>query len=195
MTRPARVDWTRLLPGALWALGAVFLVWWAAHNPSADGFQNEYLHHGNALDLYAALTEPDLHTLRWIAYTGYWPWGFLAVPWPMMALLGPGRLALLLGNLLHLAALLWGAGRLGRRLALDQAHLVNIAIGGEPCAVIVWVGDRCRERNALQVWRERLQPRERKAQQIAALAIGKGVHFIDDDALEGGKHVHAVFVA
>ena len=116
MTGPARAGWTRLLPGALWALGAVFLVWWAAHNPAADGFQNEYLHHGNALDLYAALTEPDLHTLRWIAYTGYWPWGFLAVPWPMMALLGPGRLALLLGNLLHLAALLWGAARLGRRL-------------------------------------------------------------------------------
>lgn len=126
--RRAALAW--LQPVALWALGAAFLVWWAAHNPAADGFQNEYLHHGNALDLYAALTEPDLYTLRWIAYTGYWPWGFLAVPWPMMALMGPTRLALLLGNLVHLAALLWGAARLGRRMGAPLAPALLLLCPG-----------------------------------------------------------------
>lgn len=109
------------LPVALWGLGAAYLVWWALLNPCSDGFQNEYLHHGNALDLWGALVDLDQYHLRWYAYTSYWPFGLWVVPWPAMAVLGPTRLALLLGNLVHLAALLWGGWRLGRTLGAPLA--------------------------------------------------------------------------
>ena len=85
--------------------------------------------------------------------------------------------------------------RLGCCFPLDQAHLINVAIGGEPRAIVIGVGHGGREGNALQVWRKRLQPRERQAEQITALTIGKGVDLIDDDAFQRGEHVHAVFMA
>ena len=116
-----RRGWADALPVALWLLGAVYLVWWGTHNPCSDGFQNEYLHHGNALDLWGALVDLDQYHLRWYAYTAYWPFGFLVVPWPAMAVLGPTRMALLLGNLVHLAALLWGGWRMGRTLGAPLA--------------------------------------------------------------------------
>ncbi len=118
------------LPVLLWLLGAAFLVWWAGQNPSSDGFQNEYLHHGNALDLWGALRDLDQYHLRWYAYTGYWPFGLYVVPWPTMAVLGPTRLALLLGNLVHLAALLWGAWRLGRTLHAPLAPALLLLCPG-----------------------------------------------------------------
>lgn len=97
-----------------------------AHNPLPDGFQNEYLHEGNAYDLWGAVTAGDLWHARWYMYTGYWPWGFYAVPWPAMALFGPTRGALLAGNLLHLAVLLWGARELGRALDAPLSPLLLI---------------------------------------------------------------------
>ncbi len=114
------------LPGLLFAACAVYLVWWVTHNPFPDGFQNEYLHVGNAYDLWGALAKGDLWHLRYYAYTGYWPWGFLAIPWPALAVLGPGRLALVSGNLVHLSVMLWAAHRLGRSLhaPLSGAMLV-----------------------------------------------------------------------
>lgn len=97
-----------------WAGLAALLVWWAGENPLPDGFQNEYLHVGNAYDLWGALRDGDVFHLRWYMYTGYWPWGFYAVPWPFLAVLGTSRLALLLGNLVHLGVLLAAMVRLGR---------------------------------------------------------------------------------
>lgn len=107
-----------------WTLAAAWLGWWAVENPLPDGFQNEYLHMGNALDLWGALVALDQWHLRWFAYTGYWPFGFYVLPWPLMALLGPGRAAMLGANLVHLAVLLWGARRLGRDLGAPLAPLL-----------------------------------------------------------------------
>lgn len=103
--------WLLLLPAA------AFLLWWVGANPLPDGFQNEYLLMGNAFDLWGALLDRDQWHLRWYAYTGYWPFGLYVVPWPFMAVLGPSRLALVLGNLVHLAVMLWSARELGRRLS------------------------------------------------------------------------------
>ncbi len=102
----------------LWTLAALFLWWWAGHNPLPDGFQNEYLHVGNAYDLWAAATDLDQLQVRRLFYGGfdYWAPGFYVVPWPLMALIGTGRAALLASNLVHLAVLLWGANALGRSL-------------------------------------------------------------------------------
>ena len=80
--------------------------WWVENNPLSDGFQNEFLHVGNAYDLWSALVASDVWHLRWYMYTGYWPWGLYAVPWPFLAIAGPDRLALIAGNLVHLGALL-----------------------------------------------------------------------------------------
>ncbi|HCH65752.1 MAG: hypothetical protein CL927_10750 [Deltaproteobacteria bacterium] len=132
---------------AIWVVLAGHLWWWVTANPLPDGFQNEYLHVGNAYDLWGALQDRDVWHLRYYMYTGYWPWGFYAVPWPFLATLGPGRLALAAGNLLHLVALLFGAHRLGRRLDAPLAPLLLVLCPGvfgslvrfEPnLAVIAW---------------------------------------------------------
>ncbi len=114
----------------LWLLSAGWLLWWAGHNPLPDGFQNEYLHIGNAYDLWAALRAFDVWHLRWYMYTGYWPWGFYAVPWPFLAVLGPGRLALLLGNLVHLGVLLVAMRSLGRSLGAPLAPVLVLLCPG-----------------------------------------------------------------
>ncbi len=100
----------------MWAASALYALWWSTENPLPDGFQNEYLHVGNAFDLWGAVVDRDVFHMRWYMYTGYWPWAFYAVPWPFLVVLGTTRLALVAGNLVHLAVMLWGAGRLGRTL-------------------------------------------------------------------------------
>jgi len=115
--------WRSLL--ILWLLAGLYLSWWVGSNSLPDGYQNEYLLVGNAYDLWAALLDADIWHLRWYMYTGYWPWGLYAVPWPFMAVLGPTRLALVLGNLIHLAVLLVAVRSLGR------------AVGGKYAPVLV----------------------------------------------------------
>lgn len=85
-------------------------------NTLPDGFQNEYLLIGNAMDLWGALVTADVWHLRWYMYTGYWPWGLYAAPWPFMAILGPTRLAMILGNLIHLGVLIIAVNHMTRRL-------------------------------------------------------------------------------
>ena len=114
----------------LFGLAAAWLGWWASHNPLPDGFQNEYLHVGNAYDLWAALRAFDVWHLRWYMYTGYWPWGLYAVPWPALAIAGPGRLALLSGNLVHLGVLLVAMRSLGRSLGAPLAPLLVLLCPG-----------------------------------------------------------------
>jgi len=104
-----------LLP-LLLMLATAWLWWWVQHDPLPDGYQNEYLLIGNAYDLWQALMKGDLWHVRWYAYTSYWPFGLYMVPWPFLAVLGISRKALLMGNLVHLAVLLWAARDLGRRL-------------------------------------------------------------------------------
>jgi len=113
-----------LLAVAVWLAGAVHLIGWVTHNPLPDGFQNEYLHIGNAYDLWHALVAADTWHMRWYMYTGYWPWGFYAAPWPALGLLGTTQLALVSSNLLHLGAMCWGSWRLGRVFDAPLAPLL-----------------------------------------------------------------------
>ena len=96
-------------------LASLWLVWWCHHNPLPDGYQNEYLHVGNAYDLWGALQTFDIWHLRWYMYTSYWPWGFYAVPWLFLALFGTSQYALVAGNLIHLIAMLVGCRWLQRK--------------------------------------------------------------------------------
>jgi hypothetical protein len=114
----------RWWPLCVWGLLAGWMWWWLGANPLPDGYQNEYLHLGNALDLWEALQRWDVWHLRWYMYTYYWPWGFYAVPWPLMGLLGAGRLALVSGNLVHLGVLLWATAKMGRTLQAPLAPLL-----------------------------------------------------------------------
>ncbi len=125
---PPNVRWPFLL--IVWLCSAVYLCWWVGANPLPDGFQNEYLLVGNAMDLWGALTAGDLWHMRWYMYTGYWPWGLYAVPWPFMAVLGPTHLALVLGNLIHLGVLLAATNSLGRALGGRWAALLVVLCPG-----------------------------------------------------------------
>ena len=108
----------------IWLCAAAYLAWWLGHNPLPDGYQNEYLHVGNAFDLWGALTAGDVWHLRWYIYTGYWPWGLHAVAAPIFAVTGPSRAALVSTNLVHFAVLLWGTARLGRSFGAPLAPVV-----------------------------------------------------------------------
>ena len=94
---------------------SAWLLWWTSNNPLPDGYQNEYLHIGNAFDLFHALQEGDFWHVRWYAYTSYWPWGFYAVPWPFLWVLGGNISTLILSNILYLFVLLWSMHRLSIR--------------------------------------------------------------------------------
>jgi hypothetical protein len=82
----------------LFLLTVLWFSWWHAHNPSPDGYQNEYLHVGNAFDLWEALYLGDVWLLRWHMYTGYWPFGFYILAWPTL-LFGMSYGALVCTNL------------------------------------------------------------------------------------------------
>lgn len=114
----------------LWLLAALYQGWWLACNPLPDGFQNEYLLLGNAMDLWGALRSGDVWHMRWYMYTGYWPWGLYAVPWPFMAVLGPTRTALVMGNLVHLGVLLVAANTMGRALGARWAPVLVLLCPG-----------------------------------------------------------------
>jgi hypothetical protein len=122
------VKWRSII--ILWLLAALYQGWWLAHNPLPDGFQNEYLLLGNAMDLWAALISGDIWHMRWYMYTGYWPWGFYAVPWPFMAVLGPTRVALVMGNLIHLGVLLAAVNTMGRALGARWAPVLVLLCPG-----------------------------------------------------------------
>ena len=120
--------WTSMF--ILWLLAGLYLTWWVSGNPLPDGYQNEYLLIGNAFDLWGALTDLDGWHLRWYMYTGYWPWGLYAIPWPFLAILGPSRLALVLGNMIHLAVLLASVRLLGRAMGGKMAPLLVLLCPG-----------------------------------------------------------------
>ncbi|MCB9765324.1 MAG: hypothetical protein H6739_36455 [Alphaproteobacteria bacterium] len=121
-----------------WLLGAALLLGlgeetaaWLTRNGLPDGYQNEYLHVGNALDLWGALVDRDGWHLRYYLSTNYWPPGFYVWPWPLFKALGATHRAMVLANLGHLAVLLgavWGLARpLGGRFA-GAAAMLTMAI-------------------------------------------------------------------
>lgn len=136
----------------LWVLAAAWAVWWVRHNPLPDGYQNEYLHIGNAFDLWGSWLRADLWHLRHYSETSYWPPGFYVAAFPLlyverMLYETQSRLTLVLSNLGHLAVLLWGMERLGRALGGRLAPWLLVLCPGvfgslvryEPnLAVIAW---------------------------------------------------------
>jgi len=131
---------------------AIWLFWWRAHNPLPDGFQNEYLHVGNAFDLWAALRVGAWWQARLLIEGNYWPPGFYLLATPPLWLAGLIRgtqptLALVASNLLHLGVLLVAARALGRAMGAPWTPLLLVLCPGvfgalvryEPnLAVIAW---------------------------------------------------------
>ena len=115
-----------LLLGLLLVAGLGLGTWaWLQHDPLADGYQNEYLHVGNAFDLFSALMARDGWHLRYYTTHNYWPPFFYIAPWPWLAALGMSRFALVLSNLSWLSLALLCTYHLGRdRIAGAVAILV-----------------------------------------------------------------------
>ena len=84
---------------------------------------------------------------------------------------------------------------IGALLPLDQRNTVEISPWREPAAIVIRVGQRRRERCALQVGAQRLQPRQGKRQQIAPLAGGESVDLVDHDALETAEQFRGFRIA
>ncbi len=101
------------LIAALLTAATVLVVAWTARNGLPDGYQNEFLHVGNALDLWQAAVDGDRWSLGYLLSQNYWPPLFYLAPWPLFAAMGAGHLAMLLTNVLHLAVLLFAVVRLG----------------------------------------------------------------------------------
>lgn len=105
-----------LLGGALVLVYGVEVAAWSDANGIPDGHQNEFLHIGNALDLWGAFVDRDTWHLRYYLTTNYWPPGFYVAPWPLFALMGAGHRAMVLTNLGHFALLLGATYLLGVEL-------------------------------------------------------------------------------
>ena len=101
---------------------------WTARNGIPDGYQNEFLHVGNALDLWGALVEGDTWHLRYYLATNYWPPGFYLAPWPLFALIGATHQAMLLTNVLWLGVLLAATWALGRELGGRGGGLIAMGL-------------------------------------------------------------------
>lgn len=97
---------------------------WLVRNGLPDGYQNEYLHVGNALDLWEAAGRQDTWTLGRLLTEGWWPPGFYLWPWPLFAAGGARHEWMVLANLGHLALLLGAVYALGRALQGARAGLL-----------------------------------------------------------------------
>ena len=111
------------------------MAWWLRHNPLPDGFQNEYLHVGNAYDLWTAALRGAWWQVRLLVEGNYWPPGFYVVPMPLLwiSALTTGTMPsglLVAANLLHLAVLLAAMHRLGKVLNAPWAPLVLMLTPG-----------------------------------------------------------------
>ncbi len=116
-----------LSPLLIWALlllgMGTGMLCWLGRNPFPDGYQNEYLHVGNAYALWEALCALDSWHLRYYVATNYWPPLFYIVPWPLLSLGESWREALVMSNLVWLALGLFAvyklaAGRLAGAAAM-----------------------------------------------------------------------------
>lgn len=101
---------------------------WLGANQLPDGHQNEYLHVGNAMDLWGALIEGDWWHLDYYGAADYWPPGFYVAPWPAFAVFGPTHAAMVLTNLGHLALLAWSTVALGTALSGQRTGLMALGL-------------------------------------------------------------------
>ena len=109
------------------ALGAGSIAW-LGRNPFPDGYQNEYIHVGNAFDLFDALIRWDTWHLRYYVAHAYWPPGFYAATWPLQGLWERSRDALVLTNLLWLGLALACTYHLARGRKAGIAAMVLLAL-------------------------------------------------------------------
>ena len=123
----------------MFGLAVGWMFWWLGNNPLMDGYQNEYLHIGNAYDLWGALQSGDVWHLRYYMYTGYWPFGFYIVPWPIMGFSGMGRNQLVAGNIIHLVVMFYGCWLLHRRFTSPLLFPLLFCL-------VVFLGPRSRDR-------------------------------------------------
>jgi hypothetical protein len=104
---------------------------WTDRNGMMNGFQNEFIHVGNAMDLWGALIRGDSWTARQIVLSYYWPPLFYLWPALLYPLMGASHAAMVTANITHLAILLYATFRLGEALsdraggALAMATLVT----------------------------------------------------------------------
>ena len=102
----------------LWLAAATWTGWWLMGNPLPDGYQNEYLHVGNAFDLWGAFLHGDSWHIRWYLFSNYWPEGMALFSFPFLWVEGflfgtQSHEALVAGNLVHLGVMLWAVRSLG----------------------------------------------------------------------------------
>ncbi len=113
--------------GLVLALG-VGTIAWLGRNPFPDGYQNEYIHVGNAFDLFDALIRWDTWHLRYYVAHAYWPPLFYAATWPLQGLLERGRDALVLTNLIWLGLALACTHLLARGRVAGIAAMLLLAL-------------------------------------------------------------------
>jgi hypothetical protein len=121
-----------LLPLLVWSgillgLGTASIAW-LGRNPFPDGYQNEYIHVGNAFDLWDALLRRDTWHLRYYVAHAYWPPLFYAAPWPLMGLLERSRDTLALFNIGWLAIALASAYHLSRGRVAGIGAMLLLAL-------------------------------------------------------------------
>jgi hypothetical protein len=130
----------------------LWFFYWISNNPLPDGYQNEYLHVGNAYDLFGALVDLDIWHMRWYMYTGYWPWGFYAVPWLLLWLFGVSYSTLLFSNFVYVGLIGFSCylvqhrcpSRLFFALILVTPSIFGTIVRYEPnLANIAWVALGC----------------------------------------------------
>jgi len=118
--------WLALAAIAAWLGGGAAT--WSARNVLMDGYQNEYLHVGNTLDLWAAWEAGDRWQLGYLLGTNYWPPGFYLWPAPLFALGEASYRWMVFANIGHLVLLLWACFRLGEALRDREAGLTAAAL-------------------------------------------------------------------
>lgn len=128
MSRWLRAAAPLLLGAGLVALAGWVVTAWTLRNGLMDGYQNEFLHVGNALDLWQAWGDRDAHTLSYLLRENYWPPFFYLAPWPLFATVGAGHHAMILTNLGHLAVLLAAVYQLGLTLGDRRTGLLAMAL-------------------------------------------------------------------
>ncbi len=101
---------------------------WLGRNPFPDGYQNEYIHVGNAYDLFDALIRWDTWHLRYYVAHAYWPPLFYGATWPLQALWERGRDALVMTNIAWLALALASAYHLARGRVAGIAAMLLLAL-------------------------------------------------------------------
>ena len=111
----------KIVPYLVWSVSSLWIGWWIAHNPLPDGYQNEYLHVGNAFDLYSALIKGDWWHVRWYAYTSYWPFGFYVLPVMGALAFGKSMAVLVYSHVFLLAGLLWAMRILAKQFESPYA--------------------------------------------------------------------------